>query len=87
MLPQIRSIFQKRQESSVSRNISKAFLKKYKKFLESGVFYFLSLGLKADQVASQYITSEEYSLIWKAKPLTIQTDKGKWQKNSQKCKN
>ena len=23
------------------------------------------------------IQSEEYSLIWKAKPLTIQTDKGK----------
>ena len=23
-------------------------------------------------------SKEEYSLIWKAKPLTIQTDKGKW---------
>ena len=24
------------------------------------------------------VQSEEYSLIWKAKPLTIQIDKGKW---------
>ena len=23
-------------------------------------------------------SEEEYSLIWKAKPLTIQIDKGKW---------
>ena len=23
-------------------------------------------------------SEEKYSLIWKAKPLTIQTDKGKW---------
>ena len=23
-------------------------------------------------------SEEEYSLIWKAKPLTIQTDEGKW---------
>ena len=29
-------------------------------------------------------SEEEYSLIWKAKPLTIQTDKGKWWKNLQK---
>ena len=27
------------------------------------------------------LLEEEYSLIWKAKPLTIQTDKGKWEKN------
>ena len=24
------------------------------------------------------VQSEEHSFIWKAKPLTIQTDKGKW---------
>ena len=30
------------------------------------------------------VQSEEYSLIWKAKPLTIQIDKGKWQKKIDK---
>ena len=29
-------------------------------------------------------SEEEYSLTWKAKPLTIQTDKGKYKKTSQK---
>ena len=26
-------------------------------------------------------SEEEYSLTWKAKPIIIQTGKGKWQKN------
>ena len=43
--------FRKDKKSSVSQNIRKGFLKKYKKFFQSEVFYFSSLGLKAYQVA------------------------------------
>ena len=44
---------------------------------------------KASYFVAVYIlvqSEEECSLIWKAKPLTIQTVKGKWQKIDQKGK-
>ena len=48
------------------------------------VIYYSAIQCKGQLLynnAAVYIlvqSEEEYSLIWKAKPLTIQTGKGKW---------
>ena len=66
-------------QKSVFLEICYCYIIDYK-FVQSQLFQWQRLVTYYYNVAVYFLVQleEDYPLIWKAKPLTIQTDKGKW---------
>ena len=80
--------------SIFQRHLSTKFQRSKKRFYEICYYYITVLFNDKGQLLCYNLavynlvqSKEEYSLTWKAKPLTIQTDNGKWKKMAKEIKN